>query len=65
MSSLENKAFDTRAVHAGERAEADGINPVVGPIYPSVGYTYADSRVLDAVLGDELPGYVYSTRSPI
>jgi cystathionine beta-lyase/cystathionine gamma-synthase len=35
---------------------------VVAPIFPSVGYTFADSRELDAVLGGEQPGYVYSSR---
>ncbi|MDX1615589.1 MAG: PLP-dependent aspartate aminotransferase family protein [Candidatus Promineifilaceae bacterium] len=55
-------AFSTRAVHAGERREGEDLRPVVGPIHPSVGYTFADSRELDAVLGEEQPGYVYSTR---
>ena len=57
----ENK-FNTRAVHAGERADLSHINSVVTPIFPSVGYTFADSKELDAVLGGEQPGYVYSPR---
>lgn len=62
MTNLSGKAFHTRAVHAGEpRHQQDG-RPVVGPIHPSVGYTFADSRRLDAVLGGEQEGYVYSTR---
>jgi cystathionine beta-lyase/cystathionine gamma-synthase len=59
---LEEKQFSTRAVHAGERADLTNINSVVTPIFPSVGYTFADSNELDAVLGGEQPGYVYSPR---
>ena len=62
MKHLKNKSFATRTVHAGERLYHDGINPVVTPIHPSVGYTFADSNDLDAVLGNEKPGFVYSTR---
>lgn len=62
MNHLQNKAFATRSVHAGERLNREGLNPVVGPIHPSVGYTFADSHDLDAVLGNEKPGFVYSTR---
>jgi len=59
---LKEKQFNTRAVHAGERADLANINSVVTPIFPSVGYTFADSNELDAVLGGEQPGYVYSPR---
>ena len=59
---MEEKQFSTRAVHAGERTDLTNINPVVTPIFPSVGYTFADSNELDAVLGGEQPGYVYSPR---
>ena len=59
---MEEKQFNTRAVHAGERANLKNINSVVTPIFPSVGYTFADSTELDAVLGGEQPGYVYSPR---
>lgn len=59
---LNKKSFTTRTVHAGERLSLDGLNPVVAPIHPSVGYTFADSQDLDAVLGNEKAGYVYSTR---
>ena len=61
-SHINQKSFSTRAVHAGERLNLAGVNPVVAPIYPSVGYTFADSRDLDAVLGNEKAGFVYSTR---
>lgn len=59
---MKKKQFNTRAVHAGERANLTNINSVVTPIFPSVGYTFADSTELDAVLGGEQPGYVYSPR---
>jgi cystathionine gamma-synthase/methionine-gamma-lyase len=62
MPNLEKKSFTTRAVHAGEKLDHREINPVVSPIHPSVGYTFADSRDLDAVLGNEKAGFVYSTR---
>ncbi len=60
--NLTDKTFTTRAVHAGEHLDLDGVNPVVSAIQPSVGYTFADSRDLDAVLGGEKPGFVYSPR---
>ena len=62
MADLDNKSFTTRTVHAGERLDLEGVNPVVSAIHPSVGYTFADSNDLDAVLGNEKAGYVYSTR---
>lgn len=62
MSQPDPQAFDTRAVHGGERRSPDGLRPVAGPIAPSVGYTFADANDLDAVLGGEKPGFVYSTR---
>ncbi|GAB4452911.1 MAG: O-succinylhomoserine sulfhydrylase [Anaerolineae bacterium] len=60
--NLANKAFSTRAVHAGEQLDLAGSQPQVGAIQPSVGYIFADSRDLDAVLGSERPGFVYSPR---
>ncbi len=62
MTNLNDKSFTTRAVHAGERLNLEGVNPVVSPIHPSVGYTFADSKDLDAVLGNQKAGFVYSTR---
>lgn len=62
MAKLQGKQFTTRAVHAGEGVSLAEINPVVTPIFPSVGYTFADSTELDAVIGEEKPGYVYSPR---
>lgn len=54
--------FATRTVHAGEHLPHPGGTPVVSPIYPSVGYTFPDSNDLDAVLGSQKEGFVYSTR---
>ncbi len=62
MTNLDDKSFSTRTVHAGERLDLGGVNPVVSPIHPSVGYTFTDSNDLDAVLGNTKAGYVYSTR---
>jgi cystathionine beta-lyase/cystathionine gamma-synthase len=62
VKHLQNKAFTTRTVHAGERLPMPEGSPVVSPIHPSVGYTFPDSNDLDAVLGNEKPGFVYSTR---
>ena len=59
---MAEKQFNTRAVHAGESANLSEINPVVTPIFHSVGYTFTDSKELDAVLGGEQSGYVYSPR---
>lgn len=62
MTKLRDKGFSTRSVHAGERINRVTLNPVVTPIYPSVGYIHADPKDLDAVLGGEKEGFVYSTR---
>lgn len=59
MSDLKNKAFSTRAVHAGERLLRADFLPVTTPIYPSVGYLYEDMETVDAVFAGERPGYVY------
>ena len=59
---LQDAAFSTRAVHAGERRPAGDQVPVATPIHPAVGYTYPSMERLDRVLGAEEPGHVYSTR---
>ena len=59
MRNLPNKGFATRAVHAGERAPRPDYTPVVGPIQPSVGYTYDSMDDLDAVFATTREGYVY------
>ncbi len=51
--------FNTRVVHAGERAARDDYTPVATPIHPSVGYLYDSMDDLDAVFAGTRPGYVY------
>ena len=57
MKNLQNKAFSTRAVHAGERAPQGKYTPVTTSIVPSVGYVYDDMQDLDAVFANQQPGY--------
>lgn len=57
--TMTNKAFATRAVHAGERAAPGDYTPVVTPIHPSVGYLYETMSDTDAVLAGTKEGYVY------
>ena len=52
--------FATRAVHAGERAPAPDFTPTVTPIYPASAFVYEETATLDAVFGNERPGYVYT-----
>jgi cystathionine gamma-synthase/methionine-gamma-lyase len=54
------KSVFTRAVHVGERGARPDFKPVSTPIYNSVGYLYEDLQDLDAVFGNERPGYVYA-----
>jgi cystathionine beta-lyase/cystathionine gamma-synthase len=60
MKNLSQKSFQTRAVHAGERAPAADYTPVSTPIYPSVGYLYESMDDMDAVFAGAKQGYVYS-----
>jgi len=60
MQDISRKAFQTRAVHAGERIPPAEYTPVSTPIWPTVGYTYESMQDTDAVLGGEKPGFVYS-----
>jgi cystathionine beta-lyase/cystathionine gamma-synthase len=60
MTDLHNKAFSTRAVHAGERIPPGKHIPVVSSIVPSVAYMYESMDDLDAVFGNTRPGYVYA-----
>jgi cystathionine beta-lyase/cystathionine gamma-synthase len=57
---LHNKAFSTRAVHAGERVKQGNYTPVTTSIVPTVGFLYESMNDLDAVFGNSQPGYVYS-----
>lgn len=52
--------FASRAVHAGERAPRPDFTPTSTPIYPATAFIYDDTATLDAVFGNERPGYVYT-----
>lgn len=53
------RAFATRAVHAGERVPPSDFVPVASPIHPTVGFIYESMDELDAVFGATRAGYVY------
>jgi cystathionine gamma-synthase/methionine-gamma-lyase len=59
MTELKNKGFQTRAVHAGERAPKPDYTPVATPIHPTVGYLYENMEELDGIFATTRPGYVY------
>ncbi len=52
-------SIHTLAVHAGRLAPKPG-EPSAPPIVTASGWTYASMQALDAALGDERAGYVYS-----
>jgi len=64
----ENRRFDTRAVHSGERrgkqpGEGNGrgdFYPVSTPIYASTTFSHPDIQTTDRVLGGEEEGYSYA-----
>jgi cystathionine beta-lyase/cystathionine gamma-synthase len=65
----ENRRFDTRAVHSGERRgrRTDGSGngrgdfyPVSTPIYASTTFSHPDIQTTDRVLGGEEEGYSYA-----
>lgn len=53
------KSFETRAVHAGERAPNPEAAPVASPIWPAVSYAYENMDQADAALGGTTAGPVY------
>ena len=59
MNDLRDKAFQTRAVHAGERVPPADYRPVATPIWPTVGYLYESMDDLDAVFARTKAGQVY------
>ena len=59
MPDLSHKAFQTRAVHAGERTPQPDYTPVSTPIWPTVGYVYENMDDMDAVFAGTKEGYVY------
>lgn len=60
MSEIPIRSFQTRAVHAGERAPIGDYTPVSTPIYATVGYLYEAMDQLDAVFEGSRPGYLYA-----
>ena len=60
MTDLRNKAFPTRAVHAGERTTQGIYSPVTTSIVPSVSYLYQSMDDLNAVFANTQPGFIYS-----
>lgn len=56
---MPNFSLFTRAVHSGHIALKPG-TPSSPPIVTASGWTYEDMETLDAALGDERAGYVYS-----
>ena len=59
MRDFSGASFQTRAVHAGERAPRGEYMPVATPIWPTVGYVYESMDDLDAVFARTKPGHVY------
>ncbi len=59
MNDIDNKSFQTRAVHAGERVPPADFRPVTTPIWPTVGYLYESMDDLDAVFDRRKLGQVY------
>jgi cystathionine beta-lyase/cystathionine gamma-synthase len=60
----EQRRFETRAVHSGERRGGRGGNgsfsPISTPIYASTTFSHPDVETTDRVLGGEQRGYSYS-----
>src|ERR1043165_587039 len=59
MTDLSRKAFQTRAVHAGDRTPTADYTPVSTPIWPSVGYLYESMDDIDGVVPCTKPRHVY------
>jgi cystathionine beta-lyase/cystathionine gamma-synthase len=59
MENLKGKAFQTRAVHAGERLPRGDYTPVTTPIVPTVGFCYDNLDEMEAIFAGERPGWVY------
>ena len=55
-----SQGFASRAVHSGERGPRPDFTPTATPIYPATAFVYDDTETLDAVFGNERPGYVYT-----
>jgi cystathionine gamma-synthase/methionine-gamma-lyase len=55
-----SRGLASRAVHAGERPPRPDFTPTTTPIFPASSFFYDDTAELDAVFGNERPGYVYT-----
>ncbi len=62
-SELRTQKFATVAVHAGERMDGAVVLPTSTPIYAASAFLSKDAAALDAVLGGDLKGYVYTRYS--
>ena len=60
MRRLDEMAFATRAVHAGERPPHPDFTPVVTPIYPGSSFAYDDMAIADEVFAAAREGFVYT-----
>ncbi len=58
--TLASLGADTRAVHAGERAEPNPVIPTTTPIYQTSSFSYRSTDELDRVFDDNSAGYVYT-----
>jgi cystathionine beta-lyase/cystathionine gamma-synthase len=60
----EQRRFETRAVHSGERRggreENGNFSPISTPIYASTTFSHADVETTDRILGGEERGYSYA-----
>lgn len=54
------RGFASRAVHSGERAARQAYLPTSTPIYVTSSFIYDEVHDLDAVFGNEQPGFVYT-----
>ncbi len=54
------RGFASRAVHIGERATNTGFQSTASPIYPTTSFVYDELSDMDAVFGNERPGFVYT-----
>ena len=54
------RGFASRAVHVGERASNSGFVSTASPIYPTTSFVYDELSDMDAVFGNEQPGFVYT-----
>lgn len=54
------RGFASKAVHAGERVTNTGFVSTASPIFPTTSFVYDELDDMDAVFGNEQPGFVYT-----